>query len=699
MRYRQGWVVWILLGSFPLAAQQLPEQSDIPEIEVIGNPVTESLLLQDSNQISLSADEVINLPGSGDDPLRALDNLPGINQSGDGVYMHGSSTRDNKLLVDQLSLPYLYHYGDTLSLINKDILAGYDVYPSGFAAVYGNRLGGVIDIKLRDPASQSGIQQRLHLGTYDASYFIEGAISEADSGYFSLRRSHLDLLLSGASVDGVDFIQFPKFIDSVGRWRHRLDNGEINTTFIASKDQLVFDLGEEAVDADKALIGRLESTQSFFTLGSQYRSQINDQYSHNTSLRYLQAYSQVKIGQQQAGDPEPGQPYHFDFTIKEYAFKPVLYWDIEENSELEIAFDSIRGRALISGYISAPSDERSDPGDTLTQSPKFQLDEDLDYIAIGGSISFSSQWSDVLNTRIGLRGETFRLYQRQIRAPGSPRLSASYQLSEDLKLTASYGIYYQAPQGYELAEPLGNPDLEYQRAEHRTLGLQARINDDWSAQMAIYQKPMSSLVVETGDQRNYNNQGSGEARGFDLFIKRRPADRKLDWISYSWSQSTRINHNTGLRRPFDGDQTHTLVWVHQQPFNGSWSDWQWGFKLKSHSGRPFTPVIAREARSLDPATDCQGDGATEGCYWSPIYAAQNSDRLPAYFNIDLSMNKAVKTAAHRYDLKLEILNASELIYQSIDEYEYGEDYENIDNPKQVSAGFGVLPAASFTLYF
>ncbi len=701
IRYRSLFtiVVFFLLPITGFAETSTDQDTQIPEVEIIGKKLKETVLLHEQNQISLSAEEVINMPGTGDDPLRALDNLPGISQAGDGVYMHGSSTTDNKLLIDNLSVPYLYHFGDMLSLVNKDVLAGYDVYPSGFDAVFGNRLGGVIDIQLRDPVADGDIDQRFHLGTFDTSYFIEGGITDRDSAYFSLRRSHLDLLLSGSSMDDVDFIQFPKFIDAVARWKHELDNGEINSTFIASTDELLFDLKEAAVDDDKSAIGRLQAKQSFYTLGTQYSSEINKAFYHETGLKYLSSSSELKLGTQQAGDPDPGQPYNFDFSVNETRFVPALFWIINDTDEAQFTLDRIRGFARLTGYISAPPDERDDPGDNLTKAEKFKLDENLKYDATGFSGSYHKQWNEQLSTTLSIRYETFSLYDNSITAPLSPRFSLSHLLNEELKLTASYGIYYQVPQGFELIESLGNPELEYQQAEHRTLGMHVQLNEDWSAQFSIYQKPMQDLVVETENELHYNNNGSGEARGFDLFIKRNPLDRKLDWLSYTFAESDRVNHNTGLTRPFDGDQTHTLIWVHQQPFSDDWSAWQWGFKLKAHSGKPFTRVIDREALSLDSGTDCEGDGGVDNCYWSPLYESQNKSRLPVHFSIDLSMNKTVVNHQRHYDIKLELLNASALIYENIGDYEYGDDYEYIENPKKVSSGFGFLPAASFTLYF
>lgn len=673
--------------------------NDLPVVEVTGRKITDSVMQHEQNQFSLDAQEIINMPGTGDDPLRALDNLPGINQAGDGVYMHGSSTTDNKLLVDHLTVPYLYHYGDTLSLINKDFLSGFDVYPSGFNAAFGNRLGGVIDIKLRDPVRDGDTHQRFHLGTFDASYFVEGEMSDTDSGYFSLRRSHLDLLLSGSSFDDVDIIQFPKFVDSVGRWRHTLDNGEINTTLIASNDKLIFDLGEDAVDDDKAAAGRLAANQSFISVGSSYAADINPTLYQQTTLQYFTSRSELEIGQQQVTDPEPGKPYNFDFEMSELELNPVLFWSLNKSDELQLGGEVIEGSAKLTGYIGAPPDERDDPSKNLTKSQKFELNENLNYSATAFFSSYQKQWSEPLSTTFSLRFETFRLYDRVVRAPVSPRLSVSREINEQLKLTASYGIYYQAPQGYEMSESLGNPDLEYQRAEHRTIGLHSQLNADWSAQFSLYHKPMTDLVVETDDGSNYNNNGSGEAHGFDLYIKRKPESGRLDWISYTYAESERINRNTGLHRPFDGDQTHTLVWVHQQPFTGDWSAWHWGFKLKAHSGKPYTRVLDREALSLDPDIICDTDGSAPGCYWSPVYEEQNNSRLPAYFNIDLSMHKQVEKRQRKYDLKLEIINASALFYKNIGDYEYGNDYEHIDKPKKVSDSFGFLPAASFTLYF
>ncbi len=675
------------------------EQTDVPEVEVIGRTIKDSVMQNEQNQFSLSAEEVINMPGTGDDPLSALDNIPGINQAGAGVYMHGSSTTDNRLLIDNLTVPYLYHYGDSLSLVSKDILSGFDVYPSGFNASYGNRLGGVIDVELRDPLKDGRTHHRLHVGTFDASYFIEGEMGDNDSGYFSIRRSHLDLLLSGTSFEDVDLIQFPRFVDSVGRWRHELENGEINTTLIASTDELIFDLGDKAVEDDKAAIGRLEAKQSFISFGSQYSAEINESLFQATTLKYINSRSELKIGQQQATDPNPGEPYNFDFELKEIGLNPVLFWYLNNTDEVKIGAELTNGKAELTGYISAPPDERDNPSDNLTNSEKFELNENIDYSGSALFLSYEKHWNNYFSSTFSIRHESIKLYDKDIIAPLSPRLSISHEVTDDLKITASYGIYYQSPQGFELSESLGNPDLEYQRAEHRTVGFHSQLNENWSMQFSVYQKPMTDLVADTEDGSNYNNNGTGEARGFDLYIKRVPEIGRLDWISYTYAESDRINHNNGLSRPFDGDQTHTLVWVHQQPFSGMWSDWQWGFKFKTHTGQPYTRVIDREALTLDPDTICDNDGGAENCYWSPIYEKQNNSRLPAYFNIDLSMNKSVENNRRKYDIKLELINASALIYENIGDYDYGDDYEFIDDPKKVSSSFGFLPAASFTYYF
>jgi len=684
------------LCSLQLSAQQTIE---LGTVAIQGRSPTASVLQSEPNQIELSAQEVNDLPGTADDPLRAIDNLPGANQASGGVYLRGSSTNDNTLLIDELSVPYLYHFGDTLSLINKEILSGFDVYPSSFAARYPNRLGGVIDVQLRDPRALAVSEQRVHIGTYDAGYFVEGALSDKDSAYFSIRRSHIDLLLSGSSADDITFVQFPKFIDSVSRWQRKLDNGEITTTLIASDDDLEIDLGSDAVNEDKAAIGRLSSSQGFVTLGSQYRSDLNDDWSQDTTISLSRSHNDLKIGQQQATDPNPGQPYFFDLSATERLLKSNLYGFVNDNEEWQFGAEAGEGKVNVKGYISSPPDERDGPADTLTESDKFQLDESIRFHSWALYAHQYRQWRAGWSTEVGVRAESFRLYGQDYNAPLSPRVTVNYEWRPGLKFNASYGVYYQSPQGFELSRSLGNPQLDYQRAEHQTLGLQYQWNSDWSAQLAWYRKPMSHLVVETETAERYNNNGIGEARGIDVFIKRRPEGNRQDWLGYTYADSTRTNNNTGLSRPFDGDQQQTLKWVHQRPMSASWSAWKWGWKLKMHSGAPFTPVVGREAKSLQPGVDCLADGDAANCYWSPIYADQNSDRLPAYFSVDLAMSKRVQQGNQNHEYKLELLNASELFYSNVGGYDYGDDFEHIDKPKKISSSFGVLPAASATFYF
>lgn len=664
-----------------------PNMAELEGLEVIEERTREK-----TSKVVLSRSELRNAPGSQGDPIKVLQSLPGVVSAGDSntgqVYMRGSAPQENIYWVNDLRIGYLYHWGGIQSVINPALVSDFNVFLGGFPVEYGDYLGGAIDIKLRAP-EKDRIHTQLHLGTYESSFLVEGPLGDAenpadiqDSFYIAARRSYLDLLFSPASLTklaggdkGNVIVQVPQFYDAQALYRHESDTGYVDLQYFTAHDQLSLILNETKV-TDPQLVGNLGFDIRSQTLGLNWQEQINDSLSHHLTAGVNTTSQYFQIGTDPYGDP-----YFTDIAIKNYSLRPSLDWQMNHGNLATFGLDIAQIDLPISLYISAPPDPNAPPTPGgFTSQPKYKVDRTLSARSLAPYAKYQQQWNNHFKTSIGLRytdvwadqGKLTPIYKQQ---GLSPRLSAEYQLNDATMLLASWGDYFQLPQGFEQLADFGNPALQFIRAEHRIIGMEHQLDDMWSMKVEAYQKPMSDLVVGiegAAPPNNYRNQGKGEAYGLDFFLKRKYENRTLGWLSYSYARSKRTNLNTGVTSVFAGDQPHTLTAVWGQPFRddqGRDSDWDWGIKLQLHSGQAFTPVVGRVQEA--------GTGR-----WLPVYAAYNSGRLPAYGKLDVRFSKEVLYDTWKMKYVFDIQNVT--FRQNVSAYDYEDDYSNYNNPTVVS---------------
>ncbi len=650
--------------------------------ELEGLEVVEERVQEKTSKIVLSAQELRNAPGSQGDPIKVLQSLPGVvaaNGSGSGqVYMRGSDTQDNQYWVDNMPLGYLYHWGGVQSVINPALVSDINIFLGGFPVEYSDSIGGVVDVKLRTPKTDR-IHTNLHLGTYESSILIEGPIGDSgkDSFYLAGRRSYIDLAFSPETLTKLSagdskntIVQVPKFYDIQGLYRHETNKGSVDVQYFKARDQLGIVLNDALV-TDPAAAGDLKVDQQSQTFGINWKEQWSQHWSQHITAGVLDTSTYFQIGSDPYGDP-----FFTDVKSTSYFLLPSLTWE-KQDAAIKMGLEYWQYYAPLELYISAPpSNEAPTPGG-FTAQPKHKVSSTFKGSIYTPYLKHTKQWNDQWKTSLGVRYSYMEFDHGADKAKTnlgatSPRFSAEYQQSEDRLFLFSWGNYFQSPQGYEILDGFGNPQLQYIWSEHRILGVEQKINDIWSVKAEIYHKPMRDLVVSTNNPvppNNYINKGEGEAYGFDLFIKRKYEGRKLGWLSYSWAKSTRKNLQTGKTTKFAGDQPHTLTAVWGEPFGGSWSDWDWGFKFQAHSGLPYTKVIGRVQEA--------GTGR-----WLPVYGEYNADRLPLYAKLDVRVSKEVLYDTWKMKYVFDVQNVT--FRQNVSGYDYEDDFSNFNNPTKVS---------------
>lgn len=126
----------------------------------------------------------------------------------------------------------------------------------------------------------------------------------------------------------------------------------------------------------------------------------------------------------------------------------------------------------------------------------------------------------------------------------APRISTAYKLTKNSQFSAAWGWFYQNPLDDYL---LYTSELRPERADHYTLSFQSSANSR-TLRVELYYKDYKDLVKLTGDAfylpSAYNNNGSGYAKGLDVFWRDKKLIKNGDyWLSYSYLDTKRNYRN------------------------------------------------------------------------------------------------------------------------------------------------------------
>jgi outer membrane receptor protein involved in Fe transport len=224
----------------------------------------------------------------------------------------------------------------------------------------------------------------------------------------------------------------------------------------------------------------------------------------------------------------------------------------------------------------------------------------------------------------------------------APRGSFSWSINDNWKVGAAAGRYYQFPDFQQVFGFLGNPNLKSESATHysasveRLLGNRARIFAE------VYDREDRKLFFNFNEpvlafipNPFFGNSLSGHARGVELMVQRRSANKLAGWISYAYSRTRLTESRTGLTFPSDYDQRHTLNVYGNYRFAETWnfsSEWRYG------SGQPITGFYGQDAAGYFLTTQ------------------RNQVRVPYYSRVDVRLSKAFLFKKAKLTLTGEVLN-------------------------------------------
>lgn len=617
----------------------------------------------------ISGKTLTTTPGSGGDPLRTLQSLPGLVFTDDSEpqpAVRGSRPDDNYFQVDFLPANYLFHAGGLISVFNPDLVKSFDIYPSAYGPEFAGVNGGVFDVKLRDPETDK-FSTTLDISMLQAGLLLEGPVTENQSFYLSGRLSYIDLLIGDQLDDtegGVSLVQFPKYTDYQAKyiWKSS-DDTIVRFQANGATDDVIVDITEDAPDiqTDPILAGRFQEAREFDQQGVVIDTTLRGNLSVKTAFSHSAEDVKFRIGG--AGSLDIGT----DILLG----KSHVEWAIGEHHDLSMGGQIQREKYIVDLDFNVPVCTEFEADCNLTNAERILLN--VHDTITSGQFFIKDNW--YINDRLTLfPGVVVQTEDLQNNTFIEPRIALEYSLTEDLTLTMGAGLYHQSPGIEQLDETIGNPELKYIESTQFLVGLKKEFGDGWDIKSELYYKQLENLV--TGDDElRYANNGSGNTYGLDTLIRKQLTNKFSGWLSISVSDSSREHRATGEKFDFEFDQPANLSLVASYEFSKKWTV---GAKLGVHSGALYTPVVG-----ATPDTETPG-------LFNPEYGPLNSKRFPIYQRLDIRLDRTVKKSKGRtYSTYLDILNV--LNNRNTSYYEYNADYtertEETQIPFIVALGF------------
>ncbi len=597
---------------------------------------------------TLERAELQKIPGTLGDPVRVLQNFPGVARApfaGGQLIVRGAAPDETLTYLDGVEIPLLFHLGGGPSVVNAEFLDRIDFYPGGFGARYGRAVGGAVDV-----ATRKGAKDTWHgsakIDILDTGLFVEAPIVKGVSAAVAVRRSYVDALLPlvlPKDPEGGTLLVLPRYWD----YQARVDIGtpaktrdERSNTFyvmaFGSDDTLQLIATGGGRNRDVSL--------DFHTLFHRVKGDWTFRQGGITSV--LTPYAGYDLGTANFGTSNIRADV-YNLGIREDLTLEVTPW-LTARAGADVLFEHLVGSAEIpvldgTQYVGFPGAD-----------PKVEIQKIGRTInAFDGALYFEADFKlGPITITPGVRGSHARIHGFELAAV-DPRIWVRYKPLESTVIKGSAGLYTQPPDSSNLEEPpFGNPNLVHEKAFQASFGVEHRFTEAINLDVTGFYNRRYDLVVAPGittvnadgsvTNQRLGNLGLGRAYGLEVLLRHEITRNFFGWLAYTLNRSEQRRHGADAYRITSFDQTHilTLVGSYRLP---------WGFELGARfryvTGRPVTP-------RLHPydlyAVDANG--------YSPVNGETFSARLKPFHQLDLRIDKSFVFKTWTLGLYVDIQN-------------------------------------------
>ena len=632
-----------------------------PEIETIAVSASRYEILRDiaASRFVMDQRTIQNMPDVGEDPMRAVQRLPGAAASGASAKTHFRGGEDSEIgiMLNGHGLFDPFHIRDFQSIfsaIDSRAIEGVEVYTGGYPVRFGDSMSGLVlmeSLELLKPR-----HTEIGLSVFNSSFLTAGN-SVDRSWLVSARRGNLDLVIDPEFGS-------PSYYDVFGEYKVDLSPNatlSINALFADDSVEVVL---ESEIDELERVVSDTKNAQLWVQLDNRWSSDL-------TSKTVLSAISFDNVRNGTLADENKFiASVYDDRQVGQFSFRQdwtwtsskshLMRWGIEgSHSTADYVYEN---SAQYGGLQALFADQPESTNLSASASPK------------GSSYSFyySDRWkaSPKMIVEWGLRWDDQTYTDQSSDSQLSPRLSLLRSLGAKTELRLSWGRYHQSQGINELQIEDGITTFwPAQKADHIIAGIRHLFRNKYSLRVEMFRKNMSQvrprfenlfdplgLIPEIQPDRVRLDPTSATSKGVEVSIDR-PSGPLTWWASYTLSEVTdRIN---GVDEVRSWDQRHA--------FQGgvAWTNEKWDVALATsiHTGWPTSDLML-----VEDGIDDEGE-----IEYVAIVGPRNVERLGTFASIDFRVSRKWKLKRGSFMAFLEISNLADRSNECCLDWDFDED--------------------------
>ncbi len=585
-------------------------------------------------QRSVSRDVIRQIAGTQGDTLKVVQNLPGVARpafGGGPLVLRGATPGDSRTFLEGQEIPQIFHFGGLRSTFASTFLESVELVPGNFGPDYGRAIGGVVDVRVRDPASDL-FRGEVDLNFFDAGFALEGPITSNFSIGGGFRRSYIDAILPAVIPKdaSVSFDVAPRYYDYqlLAVWKPSPAH-KVRGFYYGSMDRIELLFADPS--DDPKVRGTLSARTMFHNLQIESKAKLSSALSEESSLKVGMSNLKFLLG------PD----FYFDLAVQTVSLRSAWTYRFDEAISLRLGTDSRVQNVQIGLSAPSPPKEGENP---LPVSLRDALGVTREVALVEPAFFLEAVWRPTEALQI-LPSVRLDYYQAIKAFTLDPRLSAQLRLSEDWTLRAGVGVYQQQPQYDESDSTTGTPGLLPSRSLQTSLGVEHRPIAPISIELTGFYKALDHIVSRAPARAQdaaapaFTNDGTGRIFGFELLVKATFPEVFTGWVAYTFQRSFRTDRPGAEERVFDFDQPHILTALGTFELGAGWSV---GARFRLVSGNPSAPVTSS---IYDSFADV----------FVPIYGPK-TERLGTFHQLDVRVDKTWTFDVWKLNLYLDIQN-------------------------------------------
>ncbi len=532
--------------------------------------------------VSLSREEVRQIPGAFGDPFRAIETMPGVTPIASGLpffYVRGAPPGNVGYFLDDIRVPYLYHIGFGPSVIHPGLVERVDLYPGGYPARYGRFAGGIVSAETTPPDGIWHGEGNIRL--FDAGALVEGGFADGrGTALAGARYSYTAGLLTALQSDVV-----LDYRDYQARVSYDLTPRDRLTLFGFGAYDLLGEIQEKAV---KVLMGT-----EFYRL----------QLRHDRAFENGQLVTSATLGFDQSRVLGQGNVVNRSIALKS-AYRKLLSNETLLRAGADFSLES----------FSVRKPPHVDPDDPETEefAARFPKRDD---IAAGLWVDAVIEAGPGVEVIPGLRADVYR--SNGVSAFSlEPRIAARFSVTPRLRLIHAYGLAHQPP-AFAIPVPGLTPSNladGLQSSFQASSGVEYAFSDGTVGKGNVFYNAFFDMTdaFGAGGGPDGRRRSNGSGVGLELQLHRNLTRHLGGFVSYTLSRSLR---SVGRERFFsEFDRTHVLNAALGYDLG---RQWRVGGRYVFYTGAPVYPGGGPET----------------------LRTTTNVPRTPAFHRVDVRLEK------------------------------------------------------------